>query len=176
MKKNPTPASRTATIIDAIMSNDLEALQHVIALGADINARASFGNTPLILAATFSKIEIVRLLVAHGANLDAANHSGITALIASITRRDAALCTRLLVEAGADAAPKNKWGETALTLAQKLGQMSSVRALTEKLAEKKPRPPSSWLSKLMRLSSSERETTAAFIRNEATLSPQEEGI
>jgi ankyrin repeat protein len=176
MKKNPSPASRTATIIDAVMSNDLEALQHAIAMGADINARASFNNTPLILAATFSKIEIVRLLVAYGADLDAANDSGITALIASITRRDTALCTRLLVEAGADAAPKNKWGETALTLAQKLGQMSSVRALTENRAEKKPRPPSSWLRKLMRLSTESNGTAAAFLTKEAPLSPQEEGI
>lgn len=168
MKKNLTPASRTATIIDAVMSDDLEALRHAITMGADINARASFGNTPLILAATFGKIEIVRLLIAHGSGLDAANNSGITALIASITRRDAAFCTRLLVEAGADLAPKNKWGETALMLAQKLGQMSSIRALTEN----KPRPPSSWIKKLMQRG----RTATSFVENKAPLSPQEEGI
>ena len=47
--------------------------------GADVNARDNFLNTPLVGAVKGRHLEIVRLLVEPGANLDAKDEEGRTA-------------------------------------------------------------------------------------------------
>jgi hypothetical protein len=63
-----------------------------------VNARDAEGNTPLILASFYAGPQCVELLLEKGADPNAANRSGVTALIRAATDYEK---TRLLI--GADA-------------------------------------------------------------------------
>ncbi len=58
----------------------LENTEHLIASGADVNARDDQGYTPLHLAAAADSAEVVRLLLDSGAEIDAVNNKGETPL------------------------------------------------------------------------------------------------
>jgi ankyrin repeat protein len=58
----------TMDLVSAIVSNDLPKARSAIARGADVNAGGQEGRTPLIAAAMFTRPEIVKLLLEHGAD------------------------------------------------------------------------------------------------------------
>ncbi len=62
----------------AIVKGDLETVQKMIALGADINEK-SIGLTPAMYAAKFNKVDILKILISRGANLKAKSDVGYTA-------------------------------------------------------------------------------------------------
>jgi len=69
---------------------------------AERDARDSEGNTPLILAARYGQLDVVRVLAAAGADLRAVNSAGHTASDAARHAKSAATA-ELLVEAELDA-------------------------------------------------------------------------
>jgi ankyrin repeat protein len=62
----------------AIVNGDIETVQKLISLGEDVNQK-SLGMTPAIVAARYNKVEILELLIAHGANLKIKSDKGYTA-------------------------------------------------------------------------------------------------
>lgn len=85
-----------------LAADDLAKTRMLLDAGADVNAASQLGRTPLIAAAASSQsADVVRLLLARGANLHAADNSGVTALnaAANADNREAA---ELLLERGAD--------------------------------------------------------------------------
>ena len=62
----------------AIRYNDIPAVRKLVAEGADVNEVDSSGDHPLMTAARRDFIEIMRLLVNHGANIDASAWRGRT--------------------------------------------------------------------------------------------------
>jgi uncharacterized protein len=66
----PAEASAEATLdlVSAIMANDVPKARAAIAGGADVNAGAQEGRTPLIIAAMATRPDMVKLLLEHGAN------------------------------------------------------------------------------------------------------------
>lgn len=97
-------------------------LTWLIEKGAEINRNGQGGSTPLIKAAAIrGSIDCTRLLIAAGADIDAMNNDGYTALmIASQWKRtDVKRCGELLIEAGASLNLKSQsgTGNTALMLA-----------------------------------------------------------
>ena len=62
----------------AIVKGDLETVQKMVALGANINEK-SLGLTPAMYAAKFNKIDILKLLISRGANLKVKSDVGYTA-------------------------------------------------------------------------------------------------
>jgi len=62
----------------AIVNGDIETVQKLISLGEDVNQK-SLGMTPAIIAARYNKVEILELLIAHGANLKIKSDKGYTA-------------------------------------------------------------------------------------------------
>lgn len=66
--------------------------------GADVTTRDPEGNTPLILAALYAPADCVALLLKKGADPNAANKAGATALIRAATNYEK---TRHLLDAGA---------------------------------------------------------------------------
>ena len=103
----------------------------------------SVGTTPLIRAAKAGDIEAMKLLIAHGANVDLPTATGITPLMAAAGNGSANLDTRgrykteaqaieaveLLVKSGANVNARDRGGQTALHGAASWGWNGLVKSL-----------------------------------------------
>ena len=100
-------------IHDAVISGNTEAVKQHIAAGSDLNTKDPFGGaSPLIIATVFDKIDIAKLLIEAGADLNMKNNDGSTAIhTAAFFCRTEALDA--LLKAGADKSLKNNFGMTA---------------------------------------------------------------
>ncbi len=63
----------------AISKGDIDAVKKFIVYGTDVNEKSN-GMTPLMIAARYNKIEIIKFLLSNGAQLDAKDEKGFTAL------------------------------------------------------------------------------------------------
>ena len=90
-----------------------------------------FGETPLFSATESKNFEISKLLLENGANVDAANfEDGTTSLMNSSYNNDIKT-TKLLLEYNANPDLGNKYGDTALHMACRLGYLEIVKLLLE---------------------------------------------
>jgi ankyrin repeat protein len=96
--------------------------EKLIELGADVNVADQGGTTPLIAAAPCDDnpgpvgTKLISLLLRHGANVDAANNNGSTALMGASLYGDLEV-VKLLVGAGANVSNTDAMGRTAISLA-----------------------------------------------------------
>jgi ankyrin repeat protein len=99
----------------AIWQNNPELVELLIAGGANLETRDSWGNTPLHEACT-GCLEIVRLLVAERVDLNAKNEEGETPLHIAAQAEEAYgyQIAKILIENGADVNAKDKEGSTPL--------------------------------------------------------------
>lgn len=63
----------------AIVKGDLETVKKFIEYGADINQKSN-GMTPLMIAARYNQVDILKLLLDKGANFKITDDKGLTAL------------------------------------------------------------------------------------------------
>jgi ankyrin repeat protein len=63
----------------AISKGDVESVKKIIEYGADVNEKSN-GMTPLMFAARYNKVEILKFLVSKGAKITAKDEKGFTAL------------------------------------------------------------------------------------------------
>ncbi|GAA4270718.1 hypothetical protein GCM10022258_00110 [Aquimarina gracilis] len=63
----------------AIVKGDLEAVKKMIELGSDVNERSE-GMTPLMYAARYNRVDIIKVLVEKGANIKARDSKGYKAI------------------------------------------------------------------------------------------------
>lgn len=90
-----------SSLYGAIESGNMNELERLLRQpGIDVNERDSKGNTPLILAAETGNIEMVRLLLAHKAEINGKNNAGWGALMRAGQLNHLGLVS-LLLEAGA---------------------------------------------------------------------------
>jgi ankyrin repeat protein len=101
--------------------------------GADVNtqARNAMKVRPIHAASAAGQIEVVRLLIERGADVNARQQSGFTPL------HEAALTgklefARLFLDHGADINAKNDDGKTSLSIATEAGREAMVRFLLER--------------------------------------------
>lgn len=90
--------------------------------GADPQMRGNRGNAfPLSVAAWRGELSMVKLLVAHGAKVNAAKEDGQTALHAAVltNRKENADVVRFLLSKKADKNARTKAGESALDIAKR---------------------------------------------------------
>ena len=97
-----------------LRSGDVRKLRKALDNGMPVNARDVQGNTPLILAAAYSDAACVKLLLDRGADVNAANQAGGTALMRAAHDYE---MSRLLVSCGANVNARSALGNTALILA-----------------------------------------------------------
>ena len=143
----------------AIRRGDVALVKALLARGADPNARLVkatparrlsddvalarplVGATPLWLAANFAQPEIIGLLTAAGASVDATANDGTTPLMAAFGRNPAAAlaAARRLVEDGAQVNAADEDGDTALHRAASSGFDEIIRLLAANGARLEPR-------------------------------------
>ena len=93
------------------------AVQMLIARGADVNAKDGYrGQTALMWAASEDHADLIKVLLAGGATVDARSTGNFTALMFAV-RQDARDAVRLLVDAGADVNLAGPNGQELLPLA-----------------------------------------------------------
>jgi ankyrin repeat protein len=63
----------------AIAKGDLDTVKKLVEYGEDVN-QVSQGMTPLMYAAKYNRVEIVKYLISQGAQVDAKSNKGLTAL------------------------------------------------------------------------------------------------
>ena len=109
-------SSLNAQVLTAAQNGDVPSVAALLEKGAAVDARNEFELTPLIVAADKGNAELVRLLVSHGADLNAKDHTyGKTPLKAAISswsdlrgnlapaaRKDRADIIEFLLQRGAD--------------------------------------------------------------------------
>jgi len=117
-------------LIGALLHNDAAEAKRLLDLGADPNEGHFFGLSPVLLAITRQDIDLVRLMAARGADLDARDRSGSTALMwAALNETGDARLVEELLRLGADPLATNQAGETALVWALRRGDTPAVSAL-----------------------------------------------
>jgi CubicO group peptidase (beta-lactamase class C family) len=121
-----------ADLWDAAVAGDTAAADTALQAGADVNAldtrSARSGRRPLNWAALNDNAGMIAWLLAHGADIDATNTTGFTALhhAAESGSADAAAA---LLDAGADTTLRNAQGETAADVARRKGHEDLARRL-----------------------------------------------
>jgi quinoprotein dehydrogenase-associated probable ABC transporter substrate-binding protein len=128
----------------AIVEDKYEAAKALLAAGAKVNVPTGpEAVTPLMIAAgqtspaegamflpdSTRPIDIARILLERGADVNAKSKSGFTALMVAATHNNSPMIG-LLLEAGADAALKNAQGQTALEVADINGNHEAVQAIS----------------------------------------------
>ena len=117
-------------LIGALLHNDSVEAKRLLDAGADPAGGRFIGFPPVLLAVLRQDRELLRAMIARGADLDARDRSGSTALMwaAFDEHGDAAMVEELL-RLGADPRAANQAGETALDWALRRGETPAVDAL-----------------------------------------------
>lgn len=103
----------------AVQNGDLEKLQqHLAEPGFDINADVGMGRALIHCAADYGQCEVIELLLAKGANVNALDKHGITPLLNAIFEGHTK-AVKVLIAKGADKTVKAPSGESALESAEK---------------------------------------------------------
>jgi ankyrin repeat protein len=113
-------------LLDAVRDDTVQAVQTLLASGADPNARDETGATALMHAAALSSIETIEALLDRGADVNASSGAGATALMWATgdARR-----VRLLLDHGATVNARTPEGTTALVTAARRGNFDVMRLL-----------------------------------------------
>jgi ankyrin repeat protein len=117
-----------------------ECLKLALDQGASANGATRNGRSALQDAAGFGHIDMVRLLVEKGADIQAADSRGYTAVMRAVLSYEpgSSKVVEYLLSLGADLKSKNETGETALSLALRFGE-TQVAAMLRKAGAPEPR-------------------------------------
>lgn len=126
LSQAPSDAANTR-LLDAAASGNVAELRTAIAAGADVPGAAGAHITALGVACLYGHADVVKELLAAGANV-AADQDGQTPLMLAAGQGHTAV-VETLIAAGADIAAKDKDGLTALMAAASANRADTVRAL-----------------------------------------------
>src|SRR5689334_24670599 len=119
------PAADTR-LADAAMNGDRAVVKSLLQQHVDVNTPQGDGTTALHWAAFRDDLDMVKMLLAAGANAKAATREGaITPLLMACTNGNTSIID-LLLKAGADANTTNANGTTALMTAAAAGSADAV--------------------------------------------------
>jgi len=125
-------------LIYAVMGGDIEKVKKIVASGVDINCKDTSGNTPLILASSYSSFghnKIVELLISRGADLYMRNDNSTNALGLATYKGNTDIVETLLASGVSPDIKINDQGATALMVAAVHGHENIASLLLEKGAK-----------------------------------------
>jgi ankyrin repeat protein len=117
-------------LVNAAKQHDTAAMRVLLKQRIDVNTPDVDGMTPLHWAAHWNELEIVKLLLAAGANAKATNRYGVTPLHEATLVTNVAMMEALL-KAGASANATYGSGETPLMTAARTGNVEAVKLLLD---------------------------------------------
>jgi ankyrin repeat protein len=117
-------------LIVAAARGDTAAVQQLLQQGAHIEATDKWGSTPLLQAVQNGKIEVVKLLLGKGANIEAASGDGTSLILAAAAGNIEIV--QVLLEKGANTGATDGSGDTALLKAVNRRDNNLVKLLLEK--------------------------------------------
>ncbi|HEY6990300.1 MAG TPA: ankyrin repeat domain-containing protein [Bryobacteraceae bacterium] len=125
---------RGATLLmHAAAFGNVQILNLLVDAGADVNAVNDFDATALLWGARDP--EKARILIEHGANVNARSKQGRTPLMLASLRPGGSETVALMLKKGADPKVKDGRGDTALGLAATIGEVETMRLLLAKGAD-----------------------------------------
>lgn len=126
--------SSNAQLWDGAISGDVEIVKQALAAGAEIDAldtsRSKTGRRAMNWAAYYNRTEVLRYLIAQGAQINAVNHSGFTPLHHAV-EGNALEAVKLLLAAGADTKIPNKRGQLPMDTAKRLEREKIIPLLKQ---------------------------------------------
>ena len=124
-----------ASIVDAAMQGNRDAVRALIKQGADVNTAQGDGMTALHWAVQKGDVDLAKTLLYAGANIRATTRiGGYTPLLMASKMGDAAMVEALLASGGDANAPTAN-GATPLMLAAQAGSAPAVKALVDRGAD-----------------------------------------
>lgn len=127
---NVVDADGTPALMAATLFGDAALVKLLLERGADPN-RAGVGGTTALMWAV-PNVEKVRLLLDHGANVNARSETERTALLVAASYPRTVDVLRLLIDRGADIRAQDRASATALALAVRSADVDVVRFLVER--------------------------------------------
>ena len=127
-------AGQDQRLVDAVAAQDAEAVEALLAGGADVNARRADGATALTWAAHWDDLALAARLLEAGADADAADDHGVTPLERAAENANLAM-VELLLDGGADPGAARTSGLTPLMTAARTGDAAIVEALLDRGAD-----------------------------------------
>ena len=119
-------------LVRAAEAGNLAAVERMLEAGLDVNCEDPPGFTPLMLAASRSYTDIVKLLISAGVNTNMEStgfySEGYTALMSAAKNAHKEI-VELLISAGADVNVQNNYSRTALMMAEDNGHTEIVEIL-----------------------------------------------
>jgi uncharacterized protein len=123
-----TAGAAPVSLVDAAQQQDSTQALALIGHGADVNATAPDGTTPLMWAAHSGDFALVQALLKAHAKVDVGNAYGANAMLQAAQFGDVRILEALLA-AGANVESPNPDGETALMLVARAGNVEAARML-----------------------------------------------
>jgi len=170
---NATRWSHQTALIEILHADDvsrenmLEIVRLLLMAKSDVNAEV-LGNSALFCACRYNtSSDILRLLIASGADLTKRDHEGMTALHVLIKKKAPVEVIKTLLENGIDVNMKSERDEkTALHMAAKLADVKTFQLLIEYNADALVQDASkrTVLMELLRVPDSKRKQTLSLIR------------
>ena len=129
------PSAPKISINEAAERGDIKTLKEHLEFGTDINAKKD-GMTSLHMVASSGKIELAKLLIAAGADVNARSKEDLTPLHLAAVNGIEEVC-ELLISEGADLKAVTDNGHTALSLATAQGNREVVILLRRHLMSRR---------------------------------------
>jgi len=113
----------------AVVRGSTADIDRLVRNGEDINARDSFGRTPLMVAAFRRDAAVARALIEFGANVNALEHQSYDVITIAAVQNDLEIVQLAIASGGNVRAVTSPYGGTALIAAAHLGNVEAVKAL-----------------------------------------------
>lgn len=127
--------TRAQALNDAVLKDDTALVVKLITDGKDVNAPDQNGTTPLMTACRWGKLNMVRILLQHGAKADEPRTAkGRTPLMVACAYYSGPEICGLLIKYGANVNAQALDGSTALMLAANNGKVAVVELLLNQKA------------------------------------------
>lgn len=123
------------SLFDAVNAEDCQRIRRLVKSGVDVDSRYIGGMTPLIYVAHLNRFpKVASILLELGADVDAHDESGKTALMWAVENNSYDL-VKILLEHDADIYKKNRRGVSAIDWAYQTGNESWDRTKGHRIRE-----------------------------------------